>query len=178
MPKQTVPDIQFGKFVIAEIPKHFDEQKILINTNYQRGDIWKQKQQIGLIKSIVDRYSIGVLVLFINDSDQFEILDGQQRLLTIHKYVTDKLDLAILKDEERLHDVEQKRILFFRQQGLCAECKKPMDFKNTSSHHVIPHAAGGKTSNLDYAQLLHEKCHKKVEKRKRKQDQLGEGFSF
>jgi hypothetical protein len=60
MPKQTVPDIQFGKFVIAEIPKLFAEQKILINTNYQRGDIWKQKQQIGLIKSISDRFSIGV----------------------------------------------------------------------------------------------------------------------
>jgi 5-methylcytosine-specific restriction endonuclease McrA len=140
MPKQTVPDIQFGKFVIAEIPKLFAEQKILINTNYQRGDIWKQKQQIGLIKSISDRFSIGVLVLFINDDDQFEILDGQQR------------------------------ILFFQQQGLCAECKKPMDFKNTSSHHVTAHSKGGKTSELDQAQLLHDKCHKKVEKRKRKAD--------
>jgi hypothetical protein len=40
MPNQTVPDIQFGKFVIAEIPKLFAEQKILINTDDQRGDIW------------------------------------------------------------------------------------------------------------------------------------------
>ncbi len=35
---------------------------------------------IELINSINKRYSIGVLVLFINESGQFEILDGQQRL--------------------------------------------------------------------------------------------------
>lgn len=96
MPKQTVPDIDFDKFVMAQIPKLFEGNKILINSEYQRGDIWKHSQQVELIRSIINRYSIGVLVLFINDSDQFEILDGQQRLLTIQKYLSDspKLDLA------------------------------------------------------------------------------------
>jgi hypothetical protein len=41
MPKQTVPDIDFNKFVIAEIPKLNAEGKIFINKEYQRGDIWK-----------------------------------------------------------------------------------------------------------------------------------------
>jgi hypothetical protein len=424
MPKQTVPDIDFDKFVIAQIPKLFADNKILINTEYQRGDIWKQKQQIELIRSILYRYSIGVLVLFKNEGGQFEILDGQQRLLTIQKYLTDspQLDLTnteipkygeldfrekilldaycvfylklkshdpeskeedivqtflrlqegtplnkaekisayrgefknlfrrvrethpvfqymgndkrfrlrqlaaellllelegdfqnkvfpsldlgsmisavkkyeksvskkqatffvgnldflnsslnylitgfqprelisfyllvsylrrnkagnqnlinelaefakqfmenlnkfsiydteppsgmtqelfnryrtykveakimttgesikkrfeitlaeferlnpfIQKDQERLHDIEQKRELFFRQKGLCAECNKPMDFKKASSHHVIAHSEGGKTSDLKHAALLHEKCHERVEKRKRKAD--------
>lgn len=76
-----------------------------------------------------------------------------------------RLNPYIQKDKERLHDIEQKRILFFRQKGLCAECHKPMDFKNTSSHHVIAHSKGGKTDDLDKAQLLHEACHRKVEKR-------------
>ncbi|MCX6037084.1 MAG: DUF262 domain-containing protein, partial [Chloroflexi bacterium] len=37
---------------------------------------------------------IGVLVLYINSAGQFEILDGQQRLLTINRYLTDNLDLV------------------------------------------------------------------------------------
>ena len=80
----------------------------------------------------------------------------------------ERLNPFIQKDQERLHDVEQKRILYFRQKGLCAGCNRPMDFKNTSSHHVIAHAKGGKTTDLDKAQLLHEACHRKIEKRNKR----------
>ncbi len=93
MPKQTVPDIHFDKFVLAQIPKLFDAGKIFINQEYQRGDIWKHSQKIELIRSIINRYSIGVLVLFVNEHGQYEVLDGQQRLLAIHNYLLDKLDL-------------------------------------------------------------------------------------
>ncbi len=421
MPKQKVPDIDFKYFVFKEIKTLFDENKIFINKQYQRGDIWKHSQKIELIKSIENRYSIGVLVLFFNDNGQYEILDGQQRLLTIRNYLNDELDLSnteiqkysdlslrdkalldayciyylklkshdpdtkeedivqtflrlqegtplnkaekinahrgkfkdtfreirethpffnylgrekrfrwrqlaaemlllelesdfdnkifpnldlptlinngikkyeknispkkikffkgnldflysslnyrltaftpreaisfyllisylrkkkadnsdlmnefaefgvdflknlnsfsiydnkppssmdkalfdkyktfkheskiqttsdslrkrfeiilgeynrmhplIIKDEKRLHDAEQKRTLYFRQEGLCKECSKPMDFNTSSSHHVVAHSKGGKTDNLDEAFLVHEKCHKKIEKRLRK----------
>lgn len=420
MPKQTVPDIDFNKFVLAEIPKLFTNGKIKINKNYQRGDIWKHSQKVELIKSISNRYSIGVLVLFINDDKQFEILDGQQRLQTIKQYTDDKLDLTatdiskyselslqektlldaycvfylklkshdpeskeedivqtflrlqegtplnkaekinayrgkfkeafvkireehpvfgylgrekrfrfrqlcaellllelysdfennifpsldlkalikatkdhekdlhdkklkffrgnldylhdslnmmltafhprelvsfyllisylrkkkadnsnlinefaefarqflenlnrfsiyddsppegmskelfdkykkykteakimttsesikkrfdivleeftrlypyINKDKKRLHDIEQKRELYFRQKGLCAECGKVMDFRRSSSHHVIAHSKGGKTDDLSHAKLLHEKCHSRLEKQLKK----------
>lgn len=94
MPKQTVPDIDFDKFVLKEIPLLFNSNKIRINEEYQRGDIWKERQKIELIKSIVNRYSIGVLVLFVNQDGEYEILDGQQRLLTIKQYLDGHLDLS------------------------------------------------------------------------------------
>jgi hypothetical protein len=62
MPKQTVPDLAFDKFVLAEIPELFSSGRIRINENYQRGDIWKDRQKIELIRSIYSRYSIGILV--------------------------------------------------------------------------------------------------------------------
>jgi hypothetical protein len=94
MPRQKVPDIDFEFFTLQELEQLFKENRIYINTTYQRGDIWKERQRIELIQSIESRYSIGVLVLFMNEKDQYEILDGQQRLLTIEKYLTDKLDLT------------------------------------------------------------------------------------
>jgi hypothetical protein len=428
MPKQTVPDIQFEKFVLAEIPQLFRSGKIKINDAYQRGDIWKHNQKVELINSIINRYSIGVLVLFINDEGQFEILDGQQRLLAIRQYVEDNIDLSgteitkyneldfaektlldaycvfylklkshdpeskeedifqtflrlqegtplnkaekinayrgkfkdtfreireshrffgylgkekrfrwrqlaaemllielegdfdrkvfpnidltslisaaknyekiissskvrffkgnldflhnnlnfiltaftpresiafyllvsylrkkkadnsnlhneiaeftkeflknlnsfsiyddvppsgmsksmfntyksykqeskilttgdslqkrldillnefnrihpiIMKDPKRLHDAEQKRILYFRQEGLCAECGKEMHFDSTSAHHGIAHSAGGQTDDLETASLLHEKCHQILEKRKSKKNRGHQPF--
>ncbi len=420
MPKQTVPNIDFDKLVIAQIPVLFAQNKIKINKEYQRGDIWTHTQKVELIKSINNRYSIGVLVLFINDDKQYEILDGQQRLITINQYLEDKIDLSntdilkyseldlqdktlfdaycifylklkshdpeskeedivqtflrlqegtplnkaekinahrgkfkdtfiwvrethpvfqylgkekrfrwrqlaaellmlelesdfdnkvfpsldlpsmitaikkyeknisakrvtflkgnldylnaslniiltafqprefiafyllisylrkrkadnetlinefaefarqflenlnrfsiyddkppvgmpkklfdkyrtfkleskimttpesirkrfeiivdeftrlhpwIAKDEKRLHDIKQKRILYFRQKGLCAKCRRALDFRTSSGHHIIAHSEGGKTDDLDKAELVHEKCHRQIEKEKKR----------
>lgn len=93
MPKQKVPDIDFEWWVIAVLSDFIANNKIFINTDYQRGDIWKPIQKVELIESINNRYSIGVIVLYINDNDQFEILDGQQRLITIYQYINGNLDL-------------------------------------------------------------------------------------
>jgi 5-methylcytosine-specific restriction endonuclease McrA len=94
VPKQKVPDIDFDFWTIAEIPSLFSEHKIYINADYQRADIWSHQQKIELIRSINNRYSIGALVTYINDDNQFEILDGQQRLITIKQYLEDNLDLT------------------------------------------------------------------------------------
>jgi len=93
MPKQKVPDIDFKWWVIAELPDLFMNNEIFINTVYQRGDIWTPIQKVELIESINNRYSIGVIVLYLNDDDRYEILDGQQRLITIRQYTDGTLDL-------------------------------------------------------------------------------------
>lgn len=80
----------------------------------------------------------------------------------------DRLHGIIVKDPERLHDAEQKRVLFFKQQGLCGHCHKPLDFKKSTSHHIIAHSKGGKTSDLSNAVLLHDKCHSNLEATLRK----------
>lgn len=92
--KQHIPDIDFERFAFGDIKRLFDEDKIFINLDYQRGDIWTPNQQLALIESIINSYSIGVLVLYINEKSKFEILDGQQRLITIRKYLNGELNVA------------------------------------------------------------------------------------
>jgi hypothetical protein len=94
MPQQTVPSIDFDYFALGDIPALINKGEIFVNESYQRGDIWKPRQKIELIQSINLRYSIGVLVLFINEAGKYEILDGQQRLLTIKAYLDGQLDLS------------------------------------------------------------------------------------
>lgn len=111
MPRQKVPDIQFGQFTLGEIPALFHENKIFINADYQRGDIWKQRQKIELIESIRNSYGIGVLVLYINDNGQFEILDGQQRLLAINQWLNDRLEVEKTNIPKFSEMNEQERYL-------------------------------------------------------------------
>jgi len=107
MRKQQVPDIEFESFVLGQIRDLFKKNKIFINTEYQRGYIWTLSQRIELIRSINNQYSIGVLVLFVNEKDQYEILDGQQRLRVIKDYINGDLELRET-DITPYADLEQK----------------------------------------------------------------------
>ncbi len=131
MPQQTVPALDFNFFALGEIENLFKEKKIFVNENYQRGDIWKQKQKIELIESINQRYSVGVLVLFINKNGQYEILDGQQRLLTIKAYLEGVLDLSdseitpyteLINREKKLQDAYC--VFYLKLQGYSPETQE------------------------------------------------------
>jgi len=99
----------------------------------------------------------------------------ESKKLTTSESIKNRLEIMLIefqrikpfieKDPKRLHDAEQKRILFFKQKGLCDICKKSMDFRaDISSHHVDAHSAGGSTDDLSKAVLLHKKCHERLEK--------------
>jgi len=90
---QKTPDIESSQFVLGEIEDLFKNGQIFINYDYQRGAIWKRTQKTELIKSIRNSYSVGVLVLYVNESGKYEILDGQQRLIAIKEYIEGTLNL-------------------------------------------------------------------------------------
>ena len=56
--------------------------------------------------------------------------------------------------------------LFTRENGLCQYCGKEFNLKDSSHiHHIIPRPAG--TDKPDNLALLHDKCHKKLHKKKK-----------
>ncbi len=91
---QNVPDIEFNHWVIAKLPELFANNEIFINADYQRSNSWKISQKQELICSINSTYPIGIIVLFRNDNGKFEIMDGQQRLITLRSYLDGTLDLS------------------------------------------------------------------------------------
>lgn len=103
MLKQTVPHINQNKFNITKLQELLADGKIFINPEYQRSkDTWSPKQRIDLIESIYNCYSIGVFVFYKNAKSQYEILDGQQRIRTIEKYIEDGIDLSKTQSDTQL----------------------------------------------------------------------------
>ncbi|GLB46194.1 hypothetical protein WR164_01730 [Philodulcilactobacillus myokoensis] len=59
---------------------------------FQRGFVWKPKQQKDLIQTLHDGFPFGVfLVSSIRNSQNSQLIDGQQRLSTIKKYEKNKV---------------------------------------------------------------------------------------
>ncbi len=129
--------------------------------------IYNIKPPKGMTKEEFDTYK-----KYKEESKVMTTADSFRNRLDIMLSEFERLNPMILADRQRLHDVEQKRVLFFRQQGICPECRKPLEFKTASAHHEIAHAAGGKTDDLDHAQLVHDGCHKSIEKRLKKENKI------
>ena len=67
--------------------------KLTIQPEYQRNYLYASdggKKEVAVIKSILKSYPIGLLYFNKVKEDKFEVLDGQQRITSIGRYLTEK----------------------------------------------------------------------------------------
>src|SRR3989344_2550857 len=67
--------------------------KLTIQPEYQRNYIYASdggKKEIAVIESVLKEYPIGLIYFVKVDDDQFEVLDGQQRITSLGRFITDK----------------------------------------------------------------------------------------
>lgn len=68
--------------------------KLTIQPEYQRNYIYNDgKKDVAVINSLMNGYPIGLLYFVKVAEDKYEVLDGQQRITSIGRYVTGKLDI-------------------------------------------------------------------------------------
>jgi len=80
-------------WTINDFVKVHQAGKLVINTEYQRSEVWKPPKKKLLIDSILNDYDIGSIILR-QKEDKWEILDGQQRLKAIFDFVESKFPLS------------------------------------------------------------------------------------
>lgn len=89
--------------------------RLIIQPEYQRNYIYADgKKDVAVIESVLKGYPLGV-IYFNRVGDQYEVLDGQQRITTLGRFVTHKL---AIKDKngmqqyiDGLDDIERQRVL-------------------------------------------------------------------
>jgi len=70
-----------------------NENRIVYNTEFQRGEVWDLRRKQKLIDSILRGYNINTIYLRQLPDGRFECLDGQQRLKTIKEFLNDKFPI-------------------------------------------------------------------------------------
>lgn len=88
---------------IATICKEIDRSKLVLQPIFQRKYIWKLGQQRAFIQWILKGKPIPS-VIFSNFAGQRVVLDGQQRLTTIHRYRKGKFSV----DDKYYNDLEEE----------------------------------------------------------------------
>ena len=65
--------------------------QLTIQPEYQRNYIYADgKKDVAVIESILKGYPLGLIYLVKTDNGRLEVLDGQQRITSLGRYVTNK----------------------------------------------------------------------------------------
>lgn len=68
--------------------------KLTIQPEYQRNYIYNDgKQDVAVVESLLKGYPLGLIYFNQTPSGQLEVLDGQQRITSFGRFVTDKFPI-------------------------------------------------------------------------------------
>ena len=67
--------------------------KLNIRPKYQREFIYKDKQRDEVIKTIQSDFPLNVMY-WVTDKEQYELLDGQQRTISVCEYIEDNFSIS------------------------------------------------------------------------------------
>jgi len=108
--------------------------KLTIQPEYQRAYIYADgKKDVAVVKSILKGYPIGIIYFIKVGKDKFEVLDGQQRITSIGRYVTGKFGIlekgkpqyfgsSLPKDKEST--IMNTKLLIYECKGTESEIKE------------------------------------------------------
>ena len=87
--------------------------KLNIRPKYQREFVYKDKQRDSVIETVKKNFPLNVMYWVKNEDDTYEVLDGQQRTISICEYAKGSFSLNALY-MHNLTDVEQNQILDYK----------------------------------------------------------------
>ncbi|UCI29431.1 DUF262 domain-containing protein [Mesorhizobium sp. B4-1-4] len=88
---------QTNNFLLPQIVDVIDESKTVnLRPEYQRRSRWTTKQKSLLIESFLLNVPVPPIFLFEGDYARYEVMDGQQRLLTVREFFSNQFRLSSL----------------------------------------------------------------------------------
>ena len=124
--KYTVSDIVKG-FVYNELEAkglYGLSGKLVIQPEYQRNYIYNDgKKDVAVIDSMLKGYPLG-LIYFVIEDDHLEVLDGQQRITSIGRFVTGKFAIKVDGREQTFSSlpIDQQQLIL-NHELLVYECE-------------------------------------------------------
>ncbi len=92
--------------------------KLNIRPKYQREFVYKDKQRDAVIETIRKDFPLNVMYWVKNESGTYEVMDGQQRTISLCEYIAGKFSLDFqyfhnLEEDEKEQILNYKLMVYF-----------------------------------------------------------------
>mgnify|MGYP001155909483 FL=1 len=81
--------------------------KLDIRPPYQREFVYKEKQREDVIKSVINNFPLNS-IYWVKNNDKYEVLDGQQRIISISEYINNVFNFESLFFSNQPNDIKEK----------------------------------------------------------------------
>ncbi|CPR91943.1 DUF262 domain-containing protein [Mycobacteroides abscessus subsp. abscessus] len=98
-----------GSFSLRNILDQIDEGSLELAPDFQRGKVWKSDQKSLLVESLLLQIPLPAFYFAEDGEGAFRVVDGLQRLSTLHAFVRGGKDAFALRGLEYLKDAEGAR---------------------------------------------------------------------
>lgn len=115
--------IELKEITVRELTKDYQDNEdngviafsgnLDVRPPYQREFIYKDKQRDAVIETILQGYPLNVMYWAVRDDETYEIIDGQQRTISICQYVNGDFSY-MFRYFHNLHDDEREQILNYK----------------------------------------------------------------
>lgn len=96
---------------LRELVLLINEHELILQPDYQRGYVWNNKQASKFIESILMRIPVPNIFLSENPDGTTEVIDGQQRLTAVYKFVNNEFRLTGLRTLHELNGLDFEHLL-------------------------------------------------------------------
>lgn len=107
---------------LIDLKRMIDEEDIILQPNYQRGYVWTKQNASSFIESLFMSIPIPTIFVSENKNNKWEVIDGQQRLVTIMKFfnnvfsLNNKLPILEQLSGKKFQDLDEEIQRFFSNQ--------------------------------------------------------------
>lgn len=97
-----------GFYTVFELKRRYDAnpKRIILDSDFQREDVWKKAQKAELIESVLMGLPLPVFYFNQDKYGRLIVVDGRQRLTALFDYMSDRFPLKNLKILPELNDLK------------------------------------------------------------------------
>lgn len=93
--------------------------KLNIRPPYQREFVYNDKEREAVIDTVLEGFPLSLLYWSVNSDGTFEVIDGQQRTISICQYINNDFSHMFLKFDNQPDDIQQKILDYELSVCLC-----------------------------------------------------------
>jgi len=90
-------------FIVGSLEKQVEDGDLVLQDDFQRRQVWDDKKASRLIESLLLNVPIPVCYFAELDDGSYSVIDGQQRLTSVWRYLTNQLALSGLRVRPELN---------------------------------------------------------------------------
>ena len=125
---------------LVELKRLHDEGDLIVDPEWQRNYVWSNKQASSLIESFLLNIPVPVIYLARTQDNQYEVVDGLQRLTSVFKFLDNKFALTGLGIREELNGKRFKNLTAENQKKLKNSALRSFELRSDTSadiHFVV-----------------------------------------